>query len=114
MSLIERHLQAVQLLPAIPFHQQDLPLDCVYFAEDGVLSLLAITPAGESIEVASAGRSGAIWPILESGLPHGYLTAVAPGPVQASRIDVALLQAILSESGPLNQAFDACREALVL
>jgi CRP-like cAMP-binding protein len=86
----------------------------VYFAEDGVLSLLAITPAGETIEVASAGRSGAIWPILESGSPHGYLTAVAPGPVQASRIDVALLQAILSENGPLNHAFEAVREALVL
>ncbi len=58
----------------------DAALDHVYFPHQGVISLLATTSNGETIEVASAGREGAVCPILSSDPRDGLLTAIAqPG-----------------------------------
>jgi len=114
LTSLARHFHVVSLPPGTALQQQPLPLDQVYFPHQGVVSLLAVTPNGETIEVASAGRGGAACPILPSDRRDGFLTAVAHGPLRASRIASARLQALLAENEALERAMDACREALVV
>jgi CRP-like cAMP-binding protein len=114
LALIARHLHVVSLLPGTVLQHQDHPLDHVYFPHDGLVSLLATTPEGATIEAASVGRGGAVCPLHKSDLREGFLTAVAQGSMRASRIAAAQLEAAQTESAALNRALRACREALLL
>jgi len=84
----------------------------VYFPDAGVISILAITPDGETIEIASAGRTGAVCPIIRS--EFGECLLVSTGATRASRVAVARLQPILAESQTLRATLEACRETLLL
>jgi CRP-like cAMP-binding protein len=114
LAMFARHLSVVSLPSGIVLQHQDRPPDFVYFPHDGLVSLLAVTPGGRTIEAASAGRGGAVCPILPSDLHDGFLTAVTHRPMRASRIAVGRLEAILSDSEALSRALDACRRALLL
>jgi CRP-like cAMP-binding protein len=114
LGLLAHHLQIVSLPTGTLLRPQDAALDHVYFPHQGVISLLATTSNGETIEVASAGRGGAICPILLSEPRDGLMTAIAHGPLRASRIPAARLHAAVAQSTALGLAIDACREALLL
>ncbi len=111
LALLAPLLQAVTLDPGAG-QRHELPLDYVYFPHHGLVTLLATTPNGETIEMASAGRAGAVCSFLQSDPRDGML--VAQGALRASRIAVGRLQAILGESETLGRAVAACREALLL
>ena len=113
-ALLARHLQAVTLPAGAVSPHQHLPLDHVYFPHRGLLSLMAMTSTGETIEVASAGRGGAICAITSSGTPDGYLAALGREPLRVSRVPAARLQALAAESDAIGRTIDACREALLL
>jgi CRP-like cAMP-binding protein len=113
LAVLARHLHVVTLQPGAVLQHQDQALDYVYFPHEGLVSLLAITPEGGTIEAASVGRGGAVCPLHKSGL-HGFLTAVAQAPMRVSRIAVAQLRTAQSESDALDRALRACREALLL
>jgi len=104
-------LRVVSLTPSTT-QQSELPADCLYFPHEGLLSMLAITPDGETIEIASAGRDGCLGPILASDMRDSLLVAL--GPLRALQIPVARLQPILHASETLGRALAACREALLL
>jgi CRP-like cAMP-binding protein len=114
MSLIEPHLEIVHLQAAGAFRHQAFPHDWVYFPHEGLLSLLAITPGGETIEMASAGRNGAIFPIFQPDLRDDFLSPVGSGALHASRIAVAQLDAASSEDESLARALESCRAALLI
>jgi CRP-like cAMP-binding protein len=114
LALLAPHLQIVTLPTGTPVRDQEAPLDHVYFPHQGVVSLLATTASGETIEVASAGRDGAICPILAFEPRDGLLTALAHGPLRAARLPATRLQALLPQTAALGHAMDACREALLL
>lgn len=113
-ALLARHMHVVTLQPGSVLQHQDHPLDHVYFPHEGLVSLLAMTPDGETIEAASVGRAGAICPVLKSDLRDSFLTAVAQGAMRASRIASAQLQTFQRESETLDRALRACREQLLL
>ncbi|HEY1541911.1 MAG TPA: Crp/Fnr family transcriptional regulator [Xanthobacteraceae bacterium] len=114
LALLAPHVQIVSLPVGTVLRHQDAALDHVYFPHQGVISLLATTAHGETIEVASAGRGGAICPILASEPRDGLLTTIAHGPLRASRVPAARLHAILPQIPMMGRAMDACREALLL
>jgi CRP-like cAMP-binding protein len=114
LALLARHLHVVTLQPGAVLQHQDHPLDHVYFPHDGLVSLLATTPEGGTIEAASVGRGGAVCPLHKSDLHDGFLTAVAQATMRVSRVAAAQLQAALTEIGALDRALRACREALLL
>lgn len=114
LALLAGHLYSVDLQPGSILQRQDHPLDYVYFPHEGVVSLLATTLEGGRIEAASVGRSGALCPLHKSDLHKGFLTAVAQGPMRASRIGAAQLQSAQTESEGLNRALRSCREGLLL
>ena len=114
LGMVAHHLQIVSLPAGALLRHQDAALDHVYFPHQGVISLLATTSGGETIEVASAGRDGAICPILSSEPRDGLLTAIAHGPLRASRIPAARLNTLMAQSPALGTAMEACREMLLL
>ena len=114
LTTLTRHLQVVALQPGAVLHHQDHPLDYVYFPHDGLVSLLAMTPDGATIEAASVGRSGAVCPVHRSDVDDCFLTAVTQSAMRASRIPAAHLQTVQTECVTLDGALRAWREALLL
>ena len=114
LALLSRHLHVVSLAPGAVLQHQDLPLEHVYFPHDGLISLLAMTPNGETVEAASVGRAGAVCPVLKSDVRDAFLTAVAQSAMRVSRITTAHLQIAQRESEALNLAMRRSRETLLL
>jgi len=114
LAPLMRHLQVVALQPGAVLHHQDHPLDYVYFPHDGLVSLLATTPDGATIEAASVGRSGAVCPVHRSDVDDCFLTAVTQSAMRASRMPAAHLQTFQTECVTLDGALRAWREALLL
>jgi CRP-like cAMP-binding protein len=114
LALLARHLHVVSLAPGAILQHQDHPLDYVYFPHEGLVSLLATTPDGGTIEAASVGRAGAICPLHKSDTEDCFLTAVAQSAMRVSRIAASHLQAAQAESEALNRALRGWRQALLL
>jgi CRP-like cAMP-binding protein len=114
LALFVRHLHVVSLPSGIVLQHHDRPPDFVYFPHDGIVSLLAATRGGRTIEAASAGRGAAVCSILPSDQHDGLLMAVTHRPMRVSRIAAGRLEAIMSESEAISRALGACREALLL
>src|SRR5262249_33543783 len=114
LAMLARHLHVVSLGPGAVLQHQDHPLDYVYFPHDGLVSLLAVTPNGQTMEVASIGRGGAVCPVFKLDVSKCFLTAVAQVGMRLSRIATAHLQVVQQESEALNRALRACREGLLL
>ncbi len=114
LTVLARHLHVVTLQPGAILQHQDHPLDYVYFPHDGLVSLLASTPEGGTIEAASVGRAGAVCPLHGTDLHDGFLTAVAQAAMRVSRIQTAQLQIAQAECEALDRALRRCREALLL
>src|SRR5215472_9719702 len=113
-ALLARHLHVVSLPPGGVLQHQDHPLEYVYFPHDGLVSLLAMTPNGDTVEAASIGRGGAVCPVHRSDLREGFLTAVALVAMRASRMPAAQVEIAQRESEAFNAALRGCREALLL
>src|SRR5579883_907294 len=101
LARLARHIDIVSLPASVARPDQNGGLDHLYFPHQGVISLLAMTANGETIEVAAAGRGGAICRIHASAPRDGLLIAIAQGPVRASRIQAARVPAALGESEAL-------------
>ncbi len=114
LALLSRHLHAVALQPGAVLQHQDHPLEYIYFPHEGLVSLLAMTTNGETVEAASVGRAGALCPVLETELRDSFLTAVAHGAMRASRIPAAQLPVLQHECEAFARALRSCREALLL
>src|SRR5262249_18194938 len=114
LAVLSRHLHVVSLQPGSLLQHQDHPLAHVYFPHEGLVSLLAMTTNGETVEAASAGRAGAVCPILKSDVRNSFLTAVTHGAIRASRLAAAQLPGLRRECDTFDHAMRACREALLL
>ncbi len=114
LALVAPYLRVVSLKPGTVLQHQDHPLDYVYFPHEGLVSLLAVTPEGQTMEAASVGRGGAVCPLLKSDLRECFLTAIALGAMRVSRITAARLQDAERESEALRHSLQTCQEALVV
>jgi CRP-like cAMP-binding protein len=114
LALLSRHLHVVALQPGAVLQHQDHPLEYIYFPHDGLVSLLAMTTNGETVEAASVGRAGAVCPILKSDLHQSFLTAVAHGAMRVSRMPASQLPLLQRECETFERSLRACREALLL
>ncbi len=111
-ALLAPSLHAVALPLGAHPQQHALLRDHVYFPHEGVMSLLAITPDGQTVEMASAGRQGAVGPLTQSDATDALVVAL--GALRASHISTARLQAVAARSVAVDRALGACREALLL
>jgi CRP-like cAMP-binding protein len=93
--------ERVALKPRRVLSYQDTPMDHAYFVEDGLVSVLANTGGGKSVEVWLIGREGFVGvPLLlgESNSAHRRVVQVAG---HALRIQADDLRDTVENAGPL-------------
>lgn len=104
-ATIEPHLTPVDLPQSLILQEAGRPVSQVYFPLSGMVSLVAVTPSGESIETGIVGREG-----LVGGLAVGDLTSFAQAIVQiegqALRIGASQFRALCQEHLPLRECVD--------
>ena len=102
---LEPHLTAVELPQSLVLQEAGRKVSQVYFTLSGMVSLLAVTPSGESIETGIVGREGVV-----GGLAVGDLSSFAQAIVQiegrALRIGPAQFRALCQEHLVLRERVD--------
>ena len=102
---LEPHLTAVELPQSLVLQEAGRTVSQVYFPLSGMVSLLAVTPSGESIETGIVGREGVV-----GGLAVGDLSSFAQAIVQiegrALRIGPAQFRALCQEHLVLRERVD--------
>jgi CRP-like cAMP-binding protein len=105
MAALETHLTPVELPQSLVLQEPGHPVSQVYFPLAGMVSLLAVTPSGESIETGVVGREGVV-----GGLAVGGLTSFAQAIVQirgrAQRIGAAPFRALCRDFPELRDRVD--------
>ena len=114
LAYLARNLHVVSLRPGAVLQDQDQPLDFIYFPHESLVSLLAVTPAGQIMEAASVGRAGAVCPVDEAWLGKGFLTARAQGAMRVSRLAVTQFEIALKEIAAFRRTLRGCQQELML
>jgi CRP-like cAMP-binding protein len=100
---LEAHLTATDLPQSLILQEAGRPASQVYFPLSGMVSLLAVTPSGESIETGIVGREGVV-----GGLAMGDLKSFAQAIVQiegrALRINAPQFRALCYDSPELRDS----------
>ncbi len=99
-ALLEADLVRIPLPVGLRLHEARQPITRVYFPEDGLVSIVAVTPAGKQCEVGVFGREG----MSETATVLGTDNAPYEAYVQVSGVSALILPV---ES--LTAAFDASR-----
>ena len=60
LELLTPHLESVRLEPRMIVYDAECPIEHVYFAETGVISILSIMAHGSAIETATIGNEGMV------------------------------------------------------
>ncbi|MDR9780971.1 Crp/Fnr family transcriptional regulator [Rhizobium redzepovicii] len=58
LARLEPHLEPVDLKIKDILVEQDKPIEHVYFVEEGIASVVTVSPAGRTLEVSNVGREG--------------------------------------------------------
>src|SRR4051794_5396352 len=94
---LAQHLAETPLRQGIVLQEAGRDVEHVYFPLSGMVSLVAVTPAGESIETGIVGREGAVC----GGLAAGGLPSFAQAIVQVEG------RALRIAAAPFRAAYDA-------
>jgi len=92
-GVLRPHLTRVHLEQHAILQRADEPIENIYFPLDGMVSLLAIFPTGEEVEIAGIGREGAIGTKIGVLPLLSFSTAVVQLPGIALRMPLAAFQA---------------------
>jgi CRP-like cAMP-binding protein len=102
---LEHHLTPVDLPQSLILQEAGHPVSQVYFPLSGMVSLVAVTPSGESIEAGIVGREGVV-----GGLAVCDLTSFAQAVVQiegdALRIGAPQFRSLCLEHRELRDSVD--------
>lgn len=102
--LLEPHLQRIALPVRFQLHVADEKIEQVYFPEDGIISIVAITLDGDECEVGLFGREGMSETATVLGTDHSPHSAyVQSAGVSGLKLPIAVL----------NKAFEGARPCAV-
>jgi CRP-like cAMP-binding protein len=104
-TILEQQLTPVDMPQSLILQEAGRPVSQVYFPLAGMVSLVTVTPSGESIEAGIVGREGVV-----GGLAVGGLTSFAQAIVQIEgrglRIGAPQFRALCHEHSELRDAVD--------
>jgi CRP-like cAMP-binding protein len=95
------HLDLVPLRLGLPIYESGSHLEHVYFPTSGIVSLLYVTSAGNSAELAVVGNEGLVGISLFMGGETTPNRAVVQAAGSAYRLPAAMLKAKFAEGGAL-------------
>jgi CRP-like cAMP-binding protein len=101
-QLLQPHLELVSLDTSQILVEANEPVPYVYFLEYGIGSAVAISLAGERIEVGNIGREGMTGTCLVHGVNRSPIQIFVQVPGPASRMSAGAFKAVLAESPSLH------------
>jgi CRP-like cAMP-binding protein len=104
-SSLRPHLQTIDLPRETVLEAENTWPSHVYFLEDGLASVIALTPDGTQIEVGLYGREGMSGGALVHGTDQGPLRTFVQGAGSAQRISSEKLRVELAKSPTMFAAF---------
>jgi CRP-like cAMP-binding protein len=102
------------LLPrGMVLHEPGTRIEHVYFPLGGMISLVMRMRGGETVEIVSIGREGALGTGVALGIPRALPTAIVQLPGMVVRIPAAQFQEAASRSSTVRQIASCCNELLI-
>lgn len=101
LNLIRPYLEPVELPHQRILHEAGEKIDCAYFLNDGLASLVVLTRDGHSVEVAIVGREGIVGTPLAVGIHRGPYRSIIQIPGSGLRIRSELLEDTMREAPEL-------------
>jgi len=102
---LEEHLTDVELPQSLVLQEAGRPVSQVYFPLSGMVSLLAVTPSGESIETGIVGREGIVGGLAVGDLPS-FAQAIVQIEGRALRIGAPQFRTLCHEHLELRDRVD--------
>jgi CRP-like cAMP-binding protein len=98
VSLLARHLRIVALERGAILHDVGEEIERVYFPHSGMVSLVAVTPDGRTVETATVGRAGIIGASAGLGARLAVSRAIMQLSGTAAWISAAQFHAVANQS----------------
>ena len=112
-ALLKPHLKTIAMVQGALLQEQGEQISHTYFPHSGMISLLAVMKQGNSVEIATVGREGAIGAMAGFGPRHAFTRAIVQVDCVASRITTAHLQDAMKISAALRETVARFNEGLL-
>lgn len=99
MNLLKPHLEKKYLSPGEIVYQAGDSINHVYFPQNGMISLLAVTEQGQTVEVGYTGCEGLVGIPILLGQNEMVYQALAQAPTDCLRVDAAQAVKLFKDSG---------------
>lgn len=97
LSLLEPHLEAVDLKQRELFYDALTRIEWVYFMEEGIASILSVLADGSAVETATLGYEGMVGVAVFHGVPSTPEQAMVQAPGKATRIRSEIFRELLPQ-----------------
>jgi CRP-like cAMP-binding protein len=112
-NLLVPHLTTVTLAQGALMYEVGDEVDQIYFAHNGMFSLLVVMRDGKAIETATVGREGVIGAMAGLGLYTSLVRVVVQLPLTASKISAAQFRKLIAASEPIRDLCTHYNEVLL-
>jgi CRP-like cAMP-binding protein len=102
-NLLRPHLEPAQLPQHLILHEPGQKIDFIYFLNEGMCSLVALSRDGRSVEVGIVGKEGMVGMSLTAGLRQGAFRAIMQMSGSGLRIRSEIFQEILLSASTLRE-----------
>ncbi|HUQ75877.1 MAG TPA: Crp/Fnr family transcriptional regulator [Burkholderiales bacterium] len=113
LGRLSAHLELVKVPLGHSLYESGTQLQYVYFPVEGIVSLLYVTTAGHSAELAVVGREGMIGVSLFMGGDTTLNRAVVQSTCRAYRLPASLLKQHFAEGGAMQRILLKYTQALI-
>lgn len=112
-ALLKLHLKTVKMVQGTLLQEPGDQIGYIYFPTSGMISLLAVMKQGNSVEVATVGREGAVGAMSGFGPRHAFTRAIVQVEGTALRISTAHFQEAMKKSASLRETVVRFNEGLL-
>lgn len=112
-QLLAPHCTVHSMKRGIVLFQPGDDLEAVYLPCDGMVSLIVVTPAGETAETGLIGGEGAVGGLISAGYKPAYVRAVVQIPGDVLRIGVDEIERIKARSPRIHDMFARYADCLL-
>lgn len=113
VALLKPHLKPFAMVQGTLLQEPGDQIGHIYFPLGGMISLLAVMKQGNSVEVATVGREGAVGAMSGFGVRHAFTRAIVQVDGPALRIAAAAFQEAIKKSAILREAVVRYNEGLL-
>jgi CRP-like cAMP-binding protein len=109
---LSSRMQGVDLPIKLPIYEPDVPIEYVYFPEQGMISVVSVMQDGDSIEIGTIGREGMAGAFIQEtdSLPYRFFVQL---PGHGQRIAAAVVKETAERSPELRKIISRYQTAFL-